>query len=148
MSCLSKNDCFSVHERCNPQCAKKVIVSNSPGLVESGYLNSVINLPKICDPIIVNLLKMRPHYSQSSRENVTPSSGTPLLASCKGIPPPPPPGNVISKIILWLSLFSTCDWSICGPYSHLLTHKNSKAKWSLISSFKFSYLKKMMSKKS
>ena len=31
---------------------------------------------------------MRPHYSQSSRENATPSSGTSLLASYKGVPPP------------------------------------------------------------
>ena len=29
------------------------------------------------------LLKMQPHYSQSSRENATPSSGTSLLASYK-----------------------------------------------------------------
>ena len=33
------------------------------------------------DPILVTLLKMRPHYSQSSRENATPSSGTSPLAS-------------------------------------------------------------------
>ena len=31
--------------------------------------------PKMCDPILVTLLKMQPHYSQSSRENATPSSG-------------------------------------------------------------------------
>ena len=31
---------------------------------------------------------MRPHYSHSSRENATPSSGTSPLASCKGVPPP------------------------------------------------------------
>ena len=31
---------------------------------------------KMCDPILVTLLKVRPHYSQSSGENVTPSSGT------------------------------------------------------------------------
>ena len=42
----------------------------------------------MCDPILVNLLKMQRHYSQSSRENATPSSGTSLLASCKGVPPP------------------------------------------------------------
>ena len=42
---------------------------------------------KICDPILVTLLKMRPHYSQSSRENATPSSGTSPLASCKGVLP-------------------------------------------------------------
>ena len=33
---------------------------------------------------------MRPHYSHSSRENATPSSGTSPLASYKGAPPPPP----------------------------------------------------------
>ena len=30
---------------------------------------------------------MRPHYSQSSRENETPSSGTSPLASYKEVPP-------------------------------------------------------------
>ena len=49
--------------------------------------------PKMCDPILVTLLKMRPHYSQSSRENATPSSGTSPLASYKEVPPPPPPVN-------------------------------------------------------
>ena len=34
---------------------------------------------------------MRPHFSQSSRENVTPSSGTSPLASYKIIRSPPPP---------------------------------------------------------
>ena len=47
---------------------------------------------KMPDPILVTLLKMRPHYSQSSRENATPSSGTSPLASCKEETPPPPPG--------------------------------------------------------
>ena len=42
----------------------------------------------MCDPILVTLLKMRPHYSQSSRENATPSSGTSPLASYKEVPPP------------------------------------------------------------
>ena len=39
------------------------------------------------DPILVTLLKMQPHSSQSSRENATPSSGTSPLASYKGVPP-------------------------------------------------------------
>ena len=39
--------------------------------------------PKMCDPILVTLLKMRPHYSQSSHEKGTPSSDTSLLASYK-----------------------------------------------------------------
>ena len=46
--------------------------------------------PKMCDPILVTLLKMRPHYSQSSRENATPSSGTSLLPSYKEVTAPPP----------------------------------------------------------
>ena len=53
--------------------------------------------PNICDPILVNLLKMRPHYSRSSRENATPSSGTSVLASCKGEPPPTPKGIAVSQ---------------------------------------------------
>ena len=60
----------------------------------------------MCDPILVTLLKMRPHYGQSSRKNATPSSGTSPLASYKAVPPPgfvdeqlvttppPPPGSV------------------------------------------------------
>ena len=46
--------------------------------------------PKMCDPILVTLLKMWPRYSQSRRENATPSSGTTPLASYKAVPPPPP----------------------------------------------------------
>ena len=45
--------------------------------------------PKICDPILVTLLKMQPHYSQSSCENATPSSSTCPLPSCKGVPTSP-----------------------------------------------------------
>ena len=44
--------------------------------------------PKMCDPILVTLLEVRPYYSQSSRENVTPSSDTSLLASYKAVPSP------------------------------------------------------------
>ena len=42
----------------------------------------------MCDPILVTPLKMRPPYSQSSRENATPSSGTSPLASYKEVTPP------------------------------------------------------------
>ena len=45
--------------------------------------------PKLCDPILVTLLKMQPHCSQSSLENVNPSSGASPLASYKEVPPPP-----------------------------------------------------------
>ena len=44
---------------------------------------------KICEPILVTLLKMQPHYSQSSHENATPSSSTSPLASYNKYPPPP-----------------------------------------------------------
>ena len=44
-------------------------------------------------PIVVTLLKMQPHYSQSSRENATASSGTSPLASYKEEPPSPLPGQ-------------------------------------------------------
>ena len=40
------------------------------------------------DPILVTLLKMRPHYSQSTHENATPSSGKSPLASYKEEPHP------------------------------------------------------------
>ena len=49
--------------------------------------------PNMCDPILVTLLKMRPYYSPSSRENATPSSGTSPLASYKEVPPPPRSGE-------------------------------------------------------
>jgi len=41
----------------------------------------------MCDPILVTLMKMQPHYSQSSRENATQSSGTSLLAYYQEVPP-------------------------------------------------------------
>ena len=45
---------------------------------------------KMCHPILVTLLKMRPHCSQSSREKkTTPFSGTSPLTSYKEVPPPP-----------------------------------------------------------
>ena len=47
----------------------------------------------MCDPILVTLLKMQPHYSQSSRENATPSSGTSPVASYKEVPPPGAAGS-------------------------------------------------------
>ena len=43
----------------------------------------------MCDPILVTLLKMWPHYSQSGCEKATPFSGTCPLAPYKEVPPPP-----------------------------------------------------------
>ena len=37
--------------------------------------------------MLVTLLQMRPHYSRSSRENATPSSGTSPVVSYKEVPP-------------------------------------------------------------
>ena len=42
---------------------------------------SYLKNPKMCDPILVILSKMYPHYSQSSRGNATPFCGTSPLAS-------------------------------------------------------------------
>ena len=60
----------------------------NPYVIEFSYPKN----PKMCDPILVTLLKMQPHYSQSSRKNATPFSGTSPLASYKKVPPPPPGG--------------------------------------------------------
>ena len=72
--------------------------------------------PEMCDPILVTLLKMRPHYSQSSRENATPSSGTSPLVSYKEVPSIPPRGNSYIKVtgVLFVSLMSeNCSlWSL------------------------------------
>ena len=43
----------------------------------------------MCDPILATLLKMQPHFSQSSRENATLPSGTSPLACYKEVPPFP-----------------------------------------------------------
>ena len=57
--------------------------------------------PKMHDPILVTLLKMRPHYSQSSRENTTPSSGTSPSTSFKEVSPyAPPPGTNNAQTLL------------------------------------------------
>ena len=49
---------------------------------------SYLKNQKMCDPIVVTLLKMRPHYSQSSRENRTSSSGTSPYFLVRNYPPP------------------------------------------------------------
>ena len=36
----------------------------------------ILENPENCHPILVALVKIQPNYSQSSRENATPSSGT------------------------------------------------------------------------
>ena len=51
------------------------------------YSTNYLKNPKMCDPILLTLFKMQPHYSQSSRENATSSSGTSPLASYKEVTP-------------------------------------------------------------
>ena len=58
---------------------------------------------KMRDPILVTLLKMRPHKSHSNRENVVPSSGTSLLACYKNVTPHPPPPSARAAMLRRLS---------------------------------------------
>ena len=52
---------------------------------------------------------MRPHYSHSNRENATPSSGTSLLASCKGVLPSPHPRSICTGLKChWLLSLLLC----------------------------------------
>ena len=72
---------------------------------------------KMCVPILVTLLEMRPHYSQSSHENETPSCSTSPLASYKEVSPPLPPGH-------WPPLCITCSQRQrhVGISDHFNTH--------------------------
>ena len=79
--------------------------------------------PKICDPVLVNLLKIRPHYSHSS--HAIPSSGTFLFASCKGVPPPP--GLIAKHWALWILLFRIINLLFVKELSSL---KYEVLKWS------------------
>ena len=47
---------------------------------------------------------MQPHYSQSSRENATPSSGTSPLASYTEVPPP----RTVPKLLSLLNRSACC----------------------------------------
>ena len=54
---------------------------------------------------LVTLLKMRPHYSQSSRANATPSSGTFSLASYMEVNPPRGGGLIEVSLYLLTELY-------------------------------------------
>ena len=60
----------------------------------------------MCDPILVTLLKMGPHDSQSSCENAIPSSSASPLGSTKEVPPP---GWAVYKKIKMTSKQKTVD---------------------------------------
>ena len=74
---------------------------------------------KVCDPILVPVLKMWPHYSQTSRENATLSSGKSPLASYKEVLSPPPGGHLPRTTDPFSSLlFPVRSWNISDIYSH------------------------------
>ena len=69
--------------------------------------------PKMCNPTLVTVWKMQRHYSQSSRENATPSSGTSLFASYKEVLPPPPPPSPLHPFYTWLWSNSVLSVAVC-----------------------------------
>ena len=63
------------------------ILTNNLPILESLLTRILLpHNPESCYPVLVVLLKIQPHYSQSSRENATPSSGTSQLAYYKKVP--------------------------------------------------------------
>ena len=67
----------------------------------------------MCDPILVTILKMQPRYSQSSRENATPSSGTVFT---------PPPPAVSKTLAMGIRLLESCfriDFSLKSSHSEI-----------------------------
>ena len=69
----------------------------------------------MCDPILVTVLKIQPHYSQSSRENATPSSGTSPVPSYKEVPPPPRGLEVTRKCAATQKLVQVAGYSAVKP---------------------------------
>ena len=63
-----------------------ILTKNLPTLESLLTRISLPKNPENCHPILVALLKIQPHYSQSSRENVSPSSGISQLAYYKKVP--------------------------------------------------------------
>ena len=59
----------------------------------------------MCGPILVTLLKMQPLYSQSSRKNATPPSGTSPLAYYQECPTPGKPNEKMLRELIKIHLF-------------------------------------------
>ena len=68
----------------------------------------------MCDPILVIVLKMRPHYSHYRRENATLSSATSPLASYQEVPPPP--GGFKRQEEITPLLTRSCDFNPVGTW--------------------------------
>ena len=86
----------------------------------------------MCDPILVTVLKMQPHYSQSSRENATPSSGTSLVASYKEVPPPPggmcKPPKVVIPNSMWTAGCCFNGTTLLGSFAVIGNNVPNKGK--------------------
>ena len=77
----------------------------------------------MCDPILGTLLKVRPHYSQSSRKNANPSTGTSPLAFCKEVTAP---GTFCSEKTETCRLGSWLFyWSVIEEKSQAINHKEN-----------------------
>ena len=84
-------------------------------------VNLELSYPKnqqMCNPILLTLLKMWPHYSQSGHENVTPSSSTSLLPSYKEVPPSPP-GTRPCSTLMWGPVSWGVGWGYKCHYFEL-----------------------------
>ena len=90
--------------------------------------------PKMCDIILVTLLKMRLRYSQSSRDHATPSISTSPLASCKKLSTPPrqPQGNFINKVyrghVIQLAVLSDCSVWVTIPMNTKYSSRHYRGK--------------------
>ena len=78
----------------------------------------------MCEPILVTLLKMRPHYSQSRHKIATPSRGTSSLAFYKEALLPPGGGQ---DLLPWAGLFKS--W-VSAKFE--FRNESLKSKFSLI----------------
>ena len=85
--------------------------------------------PKMCDPTLVTVWKMQRHYSQSSRENATPSSGTSLFASYKEVLPPPPSSSESSTSFLYLIVVKLSAFCGCLPFTKCFWKIRLESKW-------------------
>ena len=88
--------------------------------------------PKMCYPILATLLKMRPHYSQPSRENATPSSGMSPLASYKEVLPP----ELVMLYHFFLSFFGAPNFYSLPPF-HFQSQDCSNPSSRKLSNFHF-----------